>query len=310
MTLAFLFPGQGSQTVGMGQTLANAHPAAMALWQSADELLGFSLSDLCWNGTEETLNDTYNTQPALYVAGLAALAALQAAGYSEKPTFVAGHSLGEITALAMAGALSFADGLRLVRERGRLMKLAGERQPGGMAALLALSAEQVSALCAQASQETGEQVQLANDNCPGQVVISGHESALLRAMELATAAKAKKVVRLPVSIAAHSPLMRSVSAEYSDFVAQLQVQLPQVPVLANATAQPLADVPAIRAELTSQLTSPVRWAESVQYLLAQGVTTFIEFGSKDVLKSLVRRIERSANGIVVDAPEHITALLG
>lgn len=298
---ALLFPGQGSQEVGMGADLAQAYPAAREIFEQADDILGEHFSRLCWEGPAEVLNDTYNTQPALYITSMATLRALEATIGPVRPAAVAGHSLGEITALAAAGALSFADGLRLVRERGRLMKLAGERQPGAMAAILGLEAEEVRAVCAQASQETGQSLVLANDNCPGQVVISGDITALERGMALATAAGAKRVVRLEVSIASHSPLMASVAAEFRAAVEATPLREPVVPVIGNVSAAPLTDVAAIREELGAQLTSPVRWTESMTYLLANGVSRFVEVGSKDVLSGLIRRISRDAARVTLNS---------
>lgn len=307
-TTAFVFPGQGSQFVGMGRELADASPAARAVFAEADERLGFKLSELCRSGPEADLNDTYNTQPALYVCSMAALAALREKSGGVRPAFVAGHSLGEITALAAAGGLSFAGGLGLVRERGRLMKRAGEISPGGMAAILNLDADVLAEVCAEASAATGRIAQVANDNCPGQVVISGDSAALEKAMELAKARGAKRALKLPVSIAAHSPLMQTVVADYAGYVEGLPILSPAVPVVANATALPLADAAAIRAELVGQLTTRVRWTETIRYLAAQGVTAFVELGSKDVLTGLLKRIAPDAAGYAVGAPEAIDAL--
>jgi [acyl-carrier-protein] S-malonyltransferase len=302
---AFLFPGQGSQTIGMGQSLAAASPAARKLYEQADDLLKFNFSALCWNGPEAELNDTHNTQPALYVCSLAALAALHDKLGDFTPAFMAGHSLGEATALVASMALEFDDGLELVRERGRLMKKAGELSPGGMAAVLNLDASVLAEVCAEASAATGQRVQVANDNCPGQVVISGDSAALEKAMELAKARGAKRAIKLPVSIAAHSPLMSVVADEYAGFVDGLPFIAPLVPVIANTSVQPLADGHAIRAELVSQLTRPVRWTETIRYLVAQGVTTFVEFGSKDVLTGLVKRIAPQATCFAVGTPEAV-----
>lgn len=307
-TTAFLFPGQGSQAVGMGRELAETSPAAREVFAQADEQLGFKLSQLCWSGPATALNDTYNTQPALFTSSIAALHALRESVGEFAPAYVAGHSLGEITALVAAQALEFEDGLELVRERGRLMKLADERQPGGMAAVLGLDATQLQELCAQASAGADDVVQVANDNCPGQVVISGHESALGRAMAAAQAAGARRVVRLPISIAAHSPLMESVSEEYGLAVDRMPFGGPVCTIIANATVTPLTDSNEIRAELRGQLTNPVRWTETIRTLLAQGVTDFVEVGVGNVLNGLVKRIDRSANRYTASTPDDIARL--
>ncbi|MBI3242389.1 MAG: ACP S-malonyltransferase [Chloroflexi bacterium] len=308
-TTAFLFPGQGSQTVGMGKALAETSAAAKAVFEEADRILDFKISGLCWNGPEADLNDTYNTQPALYVGSMAVLAALHEVLGEFRPKFMAGHSLGEVTALVAAGALEFMDGLELVRERGRLMKRAGELSPGGMAAILNLDAPVLADVCAEASAATGKTVQVANDNSPGQVVISGDGTALEKAIELAKARGAKRAIKLPVSIAAHSPLMEVVIADYAKFVDGLPFVAPLTTVIANSTAQPIpADGHAIRAELVGQLTTPVRWTESIRYLAAEGVTAFVELGSKDVLTGLVKRIAPEATGYAVGTSEAITAL--
>jgi [acyl-carrier-protein] S-malonyltransferase len=307
-TTAFVFPGQGSQVVGMGQAFAQSSPAAQQVFAEADEALGIKLSELCFNGPEAELNDTYNTQPALYVCSMAARAALREKLGDVNPAYMAGHSLGEVTALAAAGSLSLADGLRLVRERGRLMKHAGEISPGGMAAILNLDAGVLAEVCAEASAAVGKTVQVANDNCPGQVVISGDINALEKAMELAKAKGAKRALRLPVSIAAHSPLMQVVVADYRAFVNSLNIVEPLVPVIANATAQPLTSVESVLAELVGQLTNRVRWTETIQYLAAQGVTTFVELGSKDVLTALLKRIAPETAGVAAGAPEALDAL--
>ncbi len=293
MSTAFLFPGQGSQFVGMGRELFDREPAARALFDEADGRLGFPLSRLCFEGPEAALTDTAVQQPALFTTSLAAWAVLSQRGQAEA-AFLAGHSLGEFSALAAAGALSFADGLALVRRRGELMKLAGQRQPGGMAAILGLDAEPVAELCAAAAAETGQYVGVANDNCPGQVVITGDETALARAMSLLAEAGARKVVRLPISIAAHSPLMASVADEFAAAVAAAPLAPARIPVVANVTAQPIITPDEIRAELTAQLTAPVRWTESVRQLGALGVDAYVEVGPGDVLLGLVKRIDRAA----------------
>lgn len=294
MSSVYLFPGQGSQHVGMGQELYAHEPSARAVFDQADAQLGFGLSQLCFAGPEADLTDTVNQQPALFVTSLAMLAVMKDRGW-EMPAFVAGHSLGELTALTAAGSLAFADGLALVRRRGELMKLAGERSPGAMAAILGLSIPQLQAICAQATTELGLPVQIANDNCPGQTVLSGNDQALQRAMQLAELAGAKKVVKLPITIAAHSELMLSVATEFAAAVAGTPLTSPQIPIIANLTAQPLNNPEEIRAELIGQLTGPVRWTETINYLWEQGITTFVEVGAGDVLLSLVKRIQRQSN---------------
>jgi [acyl-carrier-protein] S-malonyltransferase len=293
MSTAFLFPGQGSQFVGMGRELVEREPAARALFDEADARLGFPLSRLCFDGPEEALTDTAVQQPALFTTSLAAWAVLSARGEADA-AYLAGHSLGEFSALAAAGALSFADGLALVRRRGELMKLAGRRAPGGMAAILGLDAAPVAELCAEAAAETGLYVGVANDNCPGQVVITGDETALARAMTLLGQAGARKVVRLPISIAAHSPLMAGVAAEFAAAVAAAPLAAARIPVVANVTAQPIVTPDEIRAEVTAQLTAPVRWTDSVRQLGALGVDAYVEVGPGDVLLGLVKRIDRAA----------------
>lgn len=307
-TTAIMFPGQGSQYVGMGAELALGSPAARAVFAAADDQLRWPLSRLCWDGPAAELNATQNTQPALYVCSLAALAALREHAASWQPAFAAGHSLGEITALAAAGALKFADGLQLVCERGRLMQLAGERQPGSMAAVVGASAAVVRAICAQATAESGLPVTLANDNCPGQVVMSGHLAALERATKLLRSAGFKRVLPIKISVAAHSPLMASVQAEYAAVVAATPVQAPQVPVIANASAAPMLDAAAVRAELQTQLTTVVRWTESMQALLAAGVKHFVELGPHTVLCGLLKRIDSAAARYALGTPADLPAL--
>ncbi len=307
--VAWLFPGQGSQFVGMGQDLVEAYPEARKIFQRADDVLGLSLSRLCFEGPEEELTDTVNAQPAIFTHSAAVLAVVRTHMPTFVPNLVAGHSLGEYSALYAADVLTFEDALRLVRERGRLMKLAGERQPGGMAALLGLDMEVVRGICAQAEEEVGQPVRVANDNCPGQVVISGAIPALERAMELAKEAKARKVVRLAVSIAAHSPLMASVSDEFAARVRSTPMSPPKVPVVMNAIARPAQDVDEIREVLIAQLTSPVRWTESIRYMLGEGIDTFVELGPKDVLTGLVKRIDRKAKRLAVGTSESVTNFL-
>lgn len=290
---AYLFPGQGSQHVGMGRDLYEASPAARAVFDQANDLLGFDAAALCFEGPEETQNDTAYTQPLIFVTSIAALRALEERGLGQ-PAYVAGHSLGEFSALTAAGALSFEDGLCLVRERGRLMKQAGAQNPGGMAAIIALERDVVENICAVAQEQTGAYVGIANDNCPGQLVISGALPALERAMALAEEQGAKKVTRLAVSIGAHSPLMADAAAEFRRVLDATPFQTPAIPIVTNATARPTTDVAALRDAVGKQLTSPVYWTDSVRWMLDQGVTHFIEVGPKDVLIGLVKRIDRAA----------------
>jgi [acyl-carrier-protein] S-malonyltransferase len=287
---AFVFPGQGSQAVGMGRDLAEAYPAARQVFSQADEWLGFSLSSLAWEGTEPELNDTIHTQPALLVHSVAALFVFQEKYPGFRPAFVAGHSMGELSALVAAGALPYAEALKLVRRRGELMKQAGKISPGGMAAVLNLDIATLERVCAEASKPD-EIVQVANDNCPGQVVISGANAALERAIQLAQAAGARRVRPLAVSIAAHSPLMAHVQVDFSRAVDQAPLIDPVIPLVGNVTALPLTTAAEIRADLQAQLTSRVRWTESIQEMVSRGVNTFIEIGSGTVLTGLIKRID-------------------
>lgn len=306
---AFVFPGQGSQRVGMGKELAQADPVARAVFAEADERLGVSLSRICWEGPEADLNDTALTQPALLTHSVAVLRSLQARSGDFVPAMAAGHSLGEFSALVAAGSLEFPSALLLVRERGRLMKLAGERNPGGMAAILGLDADPVAKICRQVEAETGGVVQVANDNCPGQIVISGDDAALALALERLTAAGARRAVRLAVSIAAHSALMAPAAEEFAEFVEAAEIRDPVVPTVGNVGAEVLADARSVRADLKAQLTARVRWTESVRRILAGGITHFVEVGSGEVLLGLLRRIDRSAVPTALDRPESIDAFL-
>jgi len=289
---AYLFPGQGSQHVGMGQALYAQQSRARAVFDQADELLGFALSALCFHGPEADLTDTVNQQPALFTTSMAAWAIIQAEDTWPPAGAVAGHSMGELSALTAAGSMSFAAGLRLVRRRGELMKAAGETEPGAMAAILGLDTKLVAAACAQASAETNRPVQIANDNCPGQVVISGDKLALEKAVATAKIAGARKVVILPITIAAHSPLMATAAEEFALAVDQTPINPPHTPIVGNLTGRFLHTPEEIRAELTGQLTGGVRWTDSMRFLRSQGVDTFVEVGPGDVLTKLMKRIDR------------------
>jgi [acyl-carrier-protein] S-malonyltransferase len=307
-TTALVFPGQGSQQVGMGADLAQQYPVAAKIFEQADQILGFSLSKLCFEGPAETLDETINTQPALYVAGIATLRVLEETHGPVNPLAVAGHSLGELTALTAAGALPFEAGVKLVRERGRLMKEAGEKNPGAMAALLGVEIADIREICEQASKQVGKPVVVANDNCPGQVVISGDEQALDAALAIAKERGVKRAVKLAVSVPAHSPLMAHSAAAFREALDQTPFNAPRVPVIGNVNAAPLHTREDIQSELHAQLTSAVRWTESVQALQALGVKTFLELGPKDVLTGLLKRIDRAAVGVAVNSAEAISAL--
>jgi len=304
---AFVFPGQGSQVVGMGRELAAAYPVARATFAEADTILGFAFSKLMWEGPEADLTDTVNTQPALFIHSMAVYRVFKVLQPQAAPAFMAGHSLGELSALAAAGALSFADGLRLVRRRGELMKRAGEVNPGGMAAIIALDIPALDRVCAEAST-AGEIVQVANDNSPGQVVISGAKPALDRALELAKAAGARKAIPLAVSIAAHSPLMDSIQADWNAAVAQAGIGDARTPVVGNVQARPMTAASELRADVMAQMQSRVRWVESVHFMAAQGVSTFVEVGQGGVLAGLNKRIEADVPTLPLGNPQDFAAL--
>jgi len=301
--LALIFPGQGCQFVGMGRDICEAFPQTQALYEQADGLLGFPLSRLCLQGPIKELNDTANTQPAIYTTTLALWEVLRSRLSTAKPrvAFVAGHSLGEFSALTVAGALDFPDGLRLVRERGQAMRDAGTLAPGGMAAIIGLSNQAVADIVAEVNAG-GEGLWIANYNSPGQVVIAGEDAALDGAIALATDKGAKRALRLAVSTACHTPLMRVASNRLGAALEATTFHPPWVPVVSNATASPLSDPSEIKAALLRQLSSPVRWVESVEFMADHGVTTTLEVGPRQVVSGLVRRIRpRLTRGSVTSA---------
>jgi len=289
-TTAFIFPGQGSQAVGMGRDLAAEYSVAKSIFDEANDILGFNFSKILWDGPKEELDETINTQPALFTHSLAAFKVFRHQFPDFKPATVAGHSLGELSALAAAEALSFADGLRLVRKRGELMKRAGELNPGRMAAILGLDIPSLEKVCAEASAPN-EIVQVANDNCPGQVVISGAKTAVDRAIEGAKAAGAKRGIPLAVSIAAHSPLMDSIQVDWNAVVDACEMRDPSIPVVGNVHANALTTAESLRDDLKAQMQSRVRWTESVRTMLGMGTQAFVEVGSGEVLLGMVKRIQ-------------------
>ena len=286
---AWLFPGQGAQHVGMGRDLYEQSPVAQAVFDAADAALGFPLSALCFDGPEDDLTRTVNTQPALVTHSVAALlAAIDAGTVTHRPAFVAGHSLGEYAALIAAGAIGFDDGLRLVRERGRLMQEACDAHPGTMAAVLGLEPDAVAPLCEQHG------VSLCNVNAPGNITVGGAPEAVEGVTAAATAAGATRVVPLDVAGAFHTPLMRSAADALRGVLSEVAFADPQMPVVSNVHARSIGAGAELANELGDQVTSPVLWADSVRTMLDGGVTSFTEFGPGRVLTGLVRRTEREA----------------
>lgn len=295
--ISYVFPGQGSQYVGMGREVWTRSAAARAVFEEADRVLGFPVTDLCFNGPASMLNDTQYAQPAILTVSIAYLEALREklreSGTDTAPVYVAGHSLGEYTALVAAGSLQFADALHLVWQRGRLMKEEGERHPGGMAAVIGLPADRLLGVVEEASAEGV--VVIANSNSPMQMVISGEIQALLKAMDLAREEGAARVARLAVSIASHSPLMQPAGAQLSQLLSNTNLVDPVVPLVANITGQVLTTAEDIKRELSDQLCKPVAWVASVLRMVEDGANTFVEIGPGQVLSNLIKRISDDAS---------------
>jgi [acyl-carrier-protein] S-malonyltransferase len=302
--VAYVFPGQGSQNIGMGLDLYKSYPSAKKVFDEADASLGFPLSRLCFEGPEEELTKTHNVQPAILVVSTACLKALQDAsrGNFPSPAFIAGHSLGEYTALIAAGVLGLADAVLLVRERGRLMYEAGLKNPGSMLAIIGLDEETVKGISVQSGTE------ISNINCPGQIVISGAIEALAEANKLAKARGARAIIPLKVSGAFHSALMEPVITEFSKIVSNVRFQPPVTPVISNVTARPLTEANSIKEELVKQLRNCIQWQGSVEYMMHSGVTTFYEVGPGKVLTGLIRRINSELQTFNISGIEDIAQL--
>ena len=306
MTRAFVFPGQGAQTIGMGKALAETYPAAQAVFDEVDAALGEKLSTLIWEGEQDALTLTHNAQPALMATSLAAMRALEAEGVGiDAASMVAGHSLGEYSALAAAGALSVGDCARLLRTRGEAMQKAVPVGQGAMAAILGLDLDAVREVAEAAAQ--GEVCQAANDNDPAQVVVSGHKAAVERAVEIAKEKGAKRAMLLPVSAPFHCALMQPAADVMADALSAVTINAPTVPVVANVRAEAVRDPDQIRALLVEQVTGAVRWREGVQYMAAQGVTEIWEIGAGKALSGMIRRIERSIGTRAVGTPDDVKA---
>jgi len=302
--VAYVFPGQGSQSSGMGLDLYDSYPSAKAVFDEADASLGFPLSRICFEGPDEELTKTHNVQPAILAVSIACLKAIEEAAIVNfpSPTFVAGHSLGEYTALVAAGALGLADAVLLVRERGRLMYEAGLKNPGSMLAVIGLDEETVKDISLHSGTE------ISNINCPGQIVISGATQALAEADKLARARGARVLIPLKVSGAFHSALMEPVIAEFSRIVSNVRFQPPSIPVISNVTARPLTDADSIKGELVKQLRNCIQWQRSVEYMVRSGVTIFYEIGPGRVLSGLFRRINSELQTFNISGVEDIARL--
>ncbi|MFG6563818.1 ACP S-malonyltransferase [Sulfitobacter sp. 1A13421] len=304
MSIAFVFPGQGAQTIGMGRDLAEAYPEARAVFDEVDAALGEKLSELIWEGDIETLTLTENAQPALMATSMAAMAALRAEGVSvEKAAFVAGHSLGEYSALCAAGALSLADTARLLRIRGKAMQAAVPVGEGAMAAILGLGIEETEKLAEAAAE--GAVCQVANENDPSQNVLSGEKAAVERAVAMAKEAGAKRALLLPVSAPFHCPLMGPAAEEMAKALGEVTFNDPVVPLVANVTAEAVSDAARIRELLVEQVTGRVRWRSSVEWMAAQGVTEAWEIGAGKALSGMIRRIDKSVATRSIGTPDEV-----
>ena len=300
---AYIFPGQGSQYVGMGKDLFDEYPAARDLFSRADDVLGFSLSKICFEGPDEELKQTRNTQPAIFLHSMAVWTLLR----PKDAAMVAGHSLGEYSALVAAGVLKVEDGLKLVRLRGELMQKAGEENPGTMAAVIGLDAKTVGEVCCTAWKEGI--VQAANFNSPGQIVISGSVNGVRKAMELAKERGAKLVKELVVSGAFHSPLMQTAKDGLKAALDSVELQDARIPVYANVTAKPVQKTEEIRTMLSEQVTSPVRWDETIANMSANGASAFTEIGPGKVLQGLVKRIAPGVAIFGVETAVNISSIM-
>ena len=300
--IAYVFPGQGSQSIGMGCELYKSSHEARMVFDEADEVLGFSLSKLCFEGPEDELRQTINAQPAILTVSIACLRAAAESNTMTRPIFVAGHSLGEYTALVASNTIEFSDGVRVVRERGRLMQEAGVKKPGGMAAIIGLDIESLAEVCL----ETGSEI--ANMNCTGQIVISGTREAIAQSMDLAKSRGARRVVPLQVSGAFHSALMEPAVEGMTRALSLLDFHSPEIPIIANSTAKPITTIDEVKDELIQQICNCVRWQPSIDFMVKGGVSTFVEIGPGQVLSGLIKRINSEVTVLNINDPESIKAI--